>query len=81
MTAFLRSLYHDVWQTVVNGYKSPTVVVDGKTVPKPVADWTQGEKNQTDWNDRAINAIYNGVSHFEFRRISTCTTAKEAWDL
>ena len=81
MTAFLRSLDHDVWQTVVNGYNSPTVEVEGKTVLKPVADWTQGDKNQTHWNDRAMNAMYNGVSHSEFRRISTCTTAKEAWDL
>lgn len=81
MTAFLRFLDHDVWQTVLNGYKSPTVDVDGKTVPKPVVDWTQGDKNQTHWNDRAMNAIYNGVNHSEFHRISTCATAKEAWDL
>ena len=78
MTAFLRSLDHDIWQTIVNDYKPPTVMVDGKSGPKPVADWTQGEKNQTHWNDRAMNAIYNGVSHSEFHRISTCTTAKEA---
>ena len=57
------SLDHDVWQTVDNGYKSPTVVVEGKSVPKLVADWTQGEKNQAHWNDRPINAIYNGVTH------------------
>ena len=65
----------------MNGYKSLIVVVDRKTVRKPVADWTQGEKNQTHWYDKAMNAIYNGVSHSEFGRIFTCTNAKEAWDL
>ena len=81
MTAFLGSLDHDVWQTAVNGYKSATVVVDGKSVPKPVANWNQGEKNLTHWNNRAMNAIYNGITHSEFCKISTCTIAKAAQDL
>ena len=28
-----------------------------------------------------MNGIYNGVSAEEFRRISTCKTAKEAWEV
>ena len=32
-------------------------------------------------NSRALNAIYNGVTMFEIQRISTCTAAKEAWDI
>ena len=33
------------------------------------------------YNSRALNAIYNGASMSESRRISTCTTVKEAWDI
>lgn len=30
---------------------------------------------------KALNAIYNGVDENQFRLISTCSTAKEAWDI
>ncbi|RWR78508.1 putative serine/threonine-protein kinase NAK [Cinnamomum micranthum f. kanehirae] len=62
-------------------YSKPTIVADGKTVPKPKARWTKDEKHASNCNKKAMNGIYNGVSAEEFRRISTCKTTKEAWDV
>lgn len=57
-------------------------MLNEKGSPNPrLTDWSQGDKKQAHWNDKAINAIYNGVTPAEFRRISTCKTAKEAWVL
>lgn len=54
----------------------PTVVTEGKTIPKPKAHWTQREKHIANYN-KAINVIITA----EFRKISTCTSTKEAWDI
>lgn len=54
----------------------PTVVTNGKTIPKSKAHWTQGEKHIANYN-KATNAIIA----VEFRKVSTCTSAKEAWDI
>ena len=39
------------------------------------------EKHASNCNNKAMNGIYNGVSVEEFRRISICKTAKEAWEV
>ena len=60
----------------MNGYSLPTITIDGVTGPKPKDKWTKEEELAGTCNSRALNAIYNRVSMSEFRRISTCTTAK-----
>ena len=57
------------------------MTVEGQTRPKPKAQWTADEKAKSNYNNKAIHAIYNGVTQTEFHRISACTTAKAAWDL
>ncbi|KAJ8620341.1 hypothetical protein MRB53_028870 [Persea americana] len=47
---------------------------------KPNA-WTKDEKHASNCNNKAMNGIYNGVSAEEFRKISTCKTAKETWEV
>ena len=37
MIAFLRAIDGQVWDTVVQGYADPTMIVNGKTVKKPKA--------------------------------------------
>ena len=39
------------------------------------------KKTKSNFNNKAINAIYNGVNLAEFHRISACPNAKAAWDL
>ena len=33
------------------------------------------------WNNKALRIIFNGITSDEFSRVSTCETAKEAWDI
>ena len=79
--AFLKAMDDQVWDTVVEGCSDPTVIVDGQTFKKPKAQWTADEKTKSNCNNKAFNAIYNGITLAEFLRISVCQTAKAAWDL
>ena len=78
---FLRAINDQVWDTVVEGYSDPIVIVDSQTVKKPRAQWTAYEKTKSNYNNKAINAIYNGITSAEFHRIFACPTAKAARDL
>ena len=81
MIGFLKSIDDDVWDIVEEGYSKPTIVADGKTIPTHKAQWSKDDKHVSNCNNKAMNGIYNGVSAEEFRRISTCKTAKEAWEV
>ena len=81
MIAFLRTIGDQVWDIVVDGYSDPTVVADGQTIKKPKDQWSDLEKAKSNCNNKAINAIYNGITRVEFHRISACPNAKVAWDL
>ena len=70
MIALLWSIDGDVWDSVEEGYSKPTVGIDGKTIPNPKAHQTQGKKHLANYGNRVINAIYNGVTAFEFPRAS-----------
>lgn len=60
----------------------PTVTTDGnKIIEKPIPQWTKEDKQTFNFNSKALNSIFNGVSPSEFRLISICKTAKEAWDI
>ena len=51
------------------------------TIPKVVSEWDRVDYENCGWNSKAINAIFNGVTAEEFRIISQCKLAKEAWDI
>ena len=81
MIAFLMAIDDQVSDTIVEGYSDPTVTIDGQTVKKPRVQWSTNEKTKSNCNNKAINAIYNGITHAEFHRIFACSTAKATWDL
>ena len=62
MIVFLRAIDNQVWDTVVEGYFDPTVIVVGQTVKKPKAQLTAYEKTKSNCNNKAINAISNGIT-------------------
>ena len=78
---FLKSIDDDVWDIVEEGYSKPTVMADGKSVPKPNVQWTKDEKHASNCKYKVMNGIYNEVFAEEFHRVSTCKTAKEAWEV
>ncbi|XXG59729.1 hypothetical protein AAC387_Pa04g1763 [Persea americana] len=81
MIEFLKSIDDDVWDIFEEGHSKPTIVADGKTIPKPKAQWSKDDKYASNCNNKDMNGIYNEVSTEEFRKISTCKTAKKAWEV
>ena len=78
MRVFLKSIDERVWLAVVNGWTPPTITTGTVTTLKPTTLWDKTDFDSCGWNSKAMNAIYNGVTTEEFRRISNCEIAKEA---
>ena len=72
MIAFLQSLNEKVWQAVEIGWTKP------KEAP---ADWDDAKIKATNFNNRALNALFNAFTNEEFKKISSTETAKEAWTI
>ena len=82
MKAFINALDEKAWRAVLSGWSHPTVIdTEGKTTPKPKLEWTSEEDKLANCNSKAINAIFNAVNPNQFKLISTCESAKAAWDV
>ncbi|KAG9446378.1 hypothetical protein H6P81_012506 [Aristolochia fimbriata] len=68
-----------------DGWEPPTVETgkdaDVKRVVKPSSEWNDAEEKLANCNSKALNAIFGGIDEEQFRRVSACTTAKEAWKI
>jgi hypothetical protein len=69
MKTYLKSV--DVWHIVESGWINPN---------KAIAEFSKDEKSASSANDKALHAIYTSLCPEEFRRISRCVIAKEAWE-
>ena len=67
--AFLQSLNEKVWQAIEIGWTKPKEVL---------ADWDEAKIKATNFNNRALNALFSAVTNEEFKKISSTETAKEA---
>ena len=46
-----------------------------------LADWDDAKIKATNFNNRALNALFRSVTNEEFKKISSTKTAKEAWTI
>ena len=44
-----------------------------------LADYDDAKIKATNFNNRALNALFSAVTNEEFKKISSTETAKEAW--
>ena len=72
MRVFLQSLDEKVWQAVEIGWIKPT---------EAPANWDDAKIKATNFNIRALNALFNAVINEEFKKISSTETAKEVWTI
>ena len=72
MKAFLLSLDENVWQAIEIGWTKP------KEAP---TNWDDAKIKATNFNSRALNALFSAVTNEEFKKISSTKTAKEAWTI
>lgn len=69
MRFFLKSI--DVWKIVESGW----------TKPKEVDEITITQTSARLSNDKALHALCQVLSPFEFARISNCEITKDAWQI
>ena len=72
MRAFLQSLDEKVWQAVEIGWTKPT---------EAPADQDDAKIKATNFNSKALNALFSVVTNEEYKKISSTKTAKEAWTI
>ncbi|CAA0818602.1 Unknown protein [Striga hermonthica] len=79
-TSYIKSIDGRAWLAVLTGWVPPTVEIEGEKHEKNEAEYSTGESMLANFNSKALNAIFGTVDENMFRLISTCTTAKDAWD-
>ena len=72
MRALLQSLDEKVWQAVEISQTKPK---------EALADWDDTMIKATNFNNRALNALFGAVTNEEFKMISSIEIAKEAWTI
>ena len=72
MKVFLQAVGEQVWQAVEVGWIKP------KESPM---DWDDATIIAANFNSRALNALFCGVTNEEFKKISSTEVAKEAWTI
>ena len=72
MRVFLQALGEKVWQAVEVGWIKPK---------EASVDWDEATINTANFNSRALNALFCGVTNEKFKRISSTEVAKEAWTI
>ena len=72
MRTFLQSLDEKVWQAVKIGWVK---------LKEALIDWDEVKIKAANFNNIALNALFNAVTNEEFKKISSTKTAKEAWTI
>ena len=72
MRVFLQSLDEKVWKAVEIGWTKP------KEVP---INWDDAKIKATNFNIKALNALFSVVMNEEFKKISSTKIMKEAWTI
>ncbi|XP_073025191.1 uncharacterized protein [Primulina eburnea] len=82
MRVFIKSIEERAWLRVLDGWSPPKIEdTDGDTRLKPESTWTIDEVQTSNFNSRALNAIFSSVDTRMFNLITNCVCAKEAWDI
>ena len=72
MRALLQFLDEKVWQAMEISWTKPTEVS---------ANWDDAKIKATNFNSRALNALFSAVTNEEFKKISSTKTVNEAWTI
>ena len=70
------------WRTILNSWTHPMKMnVENETVKKLEVEWAVEEDRLVSYNSKVLNAIFSAVYVHQFKLISTCEMAKEAWEI
>ena len=69
---FLQFLDEKEWHAVEVGWTKPE---------EPLATWDDAKIKATNFNSRALNALFSAVTNEEFKKIPSIDNVKEAWTI
>ena len=72
MKAFLQAQGEKVWQAIKVGQIKPK---------EALMDWDEATIKAKNFNSRALNYLFSGVTNEDFKKISSTEVAKEAWTI
>ena len=68
MRAFLKSLDEKLWLAIEVGWKKPE---------EPLASWDDAKIKVTNFNSKALNALFSTMTNEEFKKISSLTMQRK----
>ena len=68
----MQALNEKVWLAVEVSWKKPS---------EPSATWDDGKIKATNFDSRALNDLFSGVTNEKFKKILSTEIAKEAWTM
>ena len=78
MENFIQSIDFNLWIIIKDGLYVPT---KNSGEAKDLRELNDEDKRQLSLNAKAINSLHCALGPDEFARVSSCKSAKEAWDL
>ena len=82
MKPFIRAMDVRAWISILTRWTPPTATnSEGKKVLKPEIDWSNDDDRLANYNNKALNTIFNGCKADHIKLISSCGIAKEAWEI
>lgn len=77
MRTFIKTPDDEAWSIIESGQKKPTKANGEKKIR---SNWTLEEMKESPVNAKPLSTIFAGDDQKQFKLISQCETAKEAWD-
>ena len=82
MRAFIRALDVRAWKSILTRWSPPTTKdFKGNEIIKVEIDSSNDDDKLANYNDKALNAIFNGVDAEKIKLISLSIYAKKALDI
>ncbi|VFQ59756.1 unnamed protein product [Cuscuta campestris] len=80
MRIYIRSISFQLWLIIKNGETTPMKKVGETTIPKKEEKYDAKDIKKVKAFEKAKHMIFCAINPDDYRRISSCSTAKEMWD-
>jgi len=77
---FIQSVDFDIWLVIKNGQKIPKIMIEGEELVKSEDQFNDEDKKIMEHEAKAKYILRCALNQYDFRRISSCQTAKEMWE-
>ncbi|VFQ76124.1 unnamed protein product [Cuscuta campestris] len=80
MRIYIRSINFQLWLIIKNGETMPMKKVGETTIPKKEEEYDAEDIKKVEAFEKAKHMIFCAINPDDYRKISSCSIAKEMWD-